>query len=102
MTGIGFAAGPHQTGSLENLRVLRDGRPLALQRARCAGCGPTAPSFSMSGYTGAQLRERAHAPGVSDVLRKPRERRDIAEPLVCVPRFARETPGFICNRRRAT
>ena len=35
----------------------------------------------MSGYSGVQLTERAHAAGVSDVLRKPLVSRDIAEPL---------------------
>jgi signal transduction histidine kinase/GAF domain-containing protein/ActR/RegA family two-component response regulator len=35
----------------------------------------------MSGYSGAQLSERARAVGVVDVLRKPLVRRDIAEPI---------------------
>jgi signal transduction histidine kinase len=35
----------------------------------------------MSGYSGAQLSERAQAAGVIDVLRKPLVRRDIAEPV---------------------
>jgi len=35
----------------------------------------------MSGYSGTQLIERAHAAGVVDVLRKPLVRRDIAEPV---------------------
>jgi CheY-like chemotaxis protein len=35
----------------------------------------------MSGYSGAQLSERAQAAGVIDVLRKPLIRRDIAEPV---------------------
>jgi hypothetical protein len=35
----------------------------------------------MSGYSGAQLRERAKAAGVFEVLRKPLVRRDIAEPV---------------------
>ena len=39
------------------------------------------PIVLMSGYSGAQLTERAHAAGVRDVLRKPLVSRDIAEPL---------------------
>jgi CheY-like chemotaxis protein len=39
------------------------------------------PIVLMSGYSGARLTERAHAAGVSDVLRKPLVSRDIAEPL---------------------
>ena len=39
------------------------------------------PIVLMSGYSGAQLAERAHAAGVRDVLRKPLVSRDIAEPL---------------------
>jgi len=35
----------------------------------------------MSGYSGAQLSERAQAAGVMEVLRKPLVRRDIAEPV---------------------
>jgi signal transduction histidine kinase/GAF domain-containing protein/CheY-like chemotaxis protein len=35
----------------------------------------------MSGYSGVQLSERAQAAGVSDVLRKPLIRREIAEPV---------------------
>jgi FixJ family two-component response regulator len=35
----------------------------------------------MSGYSGAQLTERARAAGVADLLRKPLVRRDIAEAL---------------------
>jgi CheY-like chemotaxis protein len=35
----------------------------------------------MSGYSGAQLAERAYATGVSEVLRKPLVRRDIADAL---------------------
>jgi predicted ATPase/signal transduction histidine kinase/GAF domain-containing protein/ActR/RegA family two-component response regulator len=35
----------------------------------------------MSGYSGAQLLERAQAAGVKEVLRKPLVRRDIAEPV---------------------
>ena len=35
----------------------------------------------MSGYSGTQLSERAHAAGVIDVCRKPLVRRDIAEPI---------------------
>jgi FixJ family two-component response regulator len=35
----------------------------------------------MSGYSGAQITERARAAGVADLLRKPLVRRDIAEAL---------------------
>jgi PAS domain S-box-containing protein len=42
---------------------------------------PELPIVLMSGYSGAQLAERAHATGVSEVLRKPLVRRDIAEAL---------------------
>jgi FixJ family two-component response regulator len=35
----------------------------------------------MSGYSGARLTERAHAAGVTDVLRKPLVGRDIAVPI---------------------
>jgi CheY-like chemotaxis protein len=42
---------------------------------------PDIPIVLMSGHSGAQLTERAHAAGVSDVLRKPLVSRDIAEPL---------------------
>jgi FixJ family two-component response regulator len=35
----------------------------------------------MSGYGGAQLAERAAAAGVVEVLRKPLQRRDLAEAL---------------------
>jgi FixJ family two-component response regulator len=35
----------------------------------------------MSGYGGTQLSERAQAAGVTDVLRKPLVRRDIAESI---------------------
>jgi CheY-like chemotaxis protein len=39
---------------------------------------PDIPIILMSGYSGTQLSERAHAAGVMDVLRKPLVRRDIA------------------------
>jgi CheY-like chemotaxis protein len=42
---------------------------------------PEIPILLMSGYSGSQLSERAHAVGVIDVLRKPLVRRDIAEPV---------------------
>jgi CheY-like chemotaxis protein len=42
---------------------------------------PELPIVLMSGYSGAQLTERAHAAGVAEVLRKPLVRRDIAEAL---------------------
>jgi CheY-like chemotaxis protein len=37
------------------------------------------PIVLMSGYSGPQLLERAHAVGVREVLRKPLQSRDIAE-----------------------
>jgi CheY-like chemotaxis protein len=42
---------------------------------------PELPIVLMSGYSGAQLAERAYATGVSEVLRKPLVRRDIADAL---------------------
>jgi predicted ATPase/signal transduction histidine kinase/GAF domain-containing protein/CheY-like chemotaxis protein len=42
---------------------------------------PDSPVILMSGYGGPQLRERAQAAGVYEVLRKPLVRRDIAEPV---------------------
>jgi predicted ATPase/signal transduction histidine kinase/ActR/RegA family two-component response regulator len=42
---------------------------------------PAIPILLMSGYGGPQLNERAQAAGVTDVLRKPLVRRDIAEPV---------------------
>jgi signal transduction histidine kinase/CheY-like chemotaxis protein len=42
---------------------------------------PELPVVLMSGYSGAQLTERARAAGVAEVLRKPLVRRDIAEAL---------------------
>src|SRR6267143_1808665 len=42
---------------------------------------PELPIVLMSGYSGAQLTERARATGVAEVLRKPLVRRDIAEAL---------------------
>jgi CheY-like chemotaxis protein len=42
---------------------------------------PELPIVLMSGYSGAQLAERAHAVGVAEVLRKPLVARDIAEAL---------------------
>jgi FixJ family two-component response regulator len=39
------------------------------------------PIVLMSGYSGAQLTERARTAGVAEVLRKPLVRRDIAEAL---------------------
>jgi CheY-like chemotaxis protein len=45
------------------------------------GMRPELPVLLMSGYSGAQLTERARAAGVADLLRKPLVRRDIAEAL---------------------
>jgi signal transduction histidine kinase/ActR/RegA family two-component response regulator len=55
-----------------------------IRRAR-----PDLPIVLMSGYSGAQLTERAQATGVAEVLRKPLVRRDIAEAL---SRALRSTP----------
>jgi len=41
----------------------------------------TIPIILMSGYGGAQLVQRATAIGINEVLRKPLQRRDIAESL---------------------
>ena len=40
---------------------------------------PTIPIVLMSGYSGAQLHERARAVGIREILRKPLQSRDIAE-----------------------
>jgi len=40
---------------------------------------PAIPVVLMSGYSGAQLHERARAVGIREVLRKPLQSRDIAE-----------------------
>jgi CheY-like chemotaxis protein len=45
------------------------------------GVRPELPIVLMSGYSGAQLTERARAAGVAELLRKPLVRRDIAEAL---------------------
>jgi signal transduction histidine kinase/ActR/RegA family two-component response regulator len=50
---------------------------------------PELPIVLMSGYSGAQLTERAQATGVAEVLRKPLVRHDIAEAL---GRALRSTP----------
>jgi CheY-like chemotaxis protein len=42
---------------------------------------PEVSIILMSGYSGAQLSERALAEGITDVLNKPLIRREIAEPL---------------------
>lgn len=42
---------------------------------------PDLPIVLMSGYSGAQFSERAHAAGVDELLRKPLVARDIAEAL---------------------
>jgi CheY-like chemotaxis protein len=42
---------------------------------------PDLPIVLMSGYSGAQLSERAHAAGVDELRRKPLVARDIAEAL---------------------
>jgi len=42
---------------------------------------PAIPIVLMSGYSGGQLHERAHAVGIREILRKPLQSRDIAECL---------------------
>jgi CheY-like chemotaxis protein len=42
---------------------------------------PDIPVVMMSGHGGAQLAERAAAVGISEVLRKPLQRRDLSEAL---------------------
>jgi YesN/AraC family two-component response regulator len=42
---------------------------------------PDTPIVMMSGYSGAQLQERARAVGIREVLRKPLQSKDIAECL---------------------
>src|SRR5207253_4711843 len=53
---------------------------------------PSIPIVLMSGYSGAQLHERARAVGIREVLRKPLQSRDIAE---CLGRvfITAETPA---------
>ena len=45
---------------------------------------PTIPIILMTGYGGTQLANRAEDIGLSDVLRKPLHRRDLAESLARV------------------
>jgi PAS domain S-box-containing protein len=45
---------------------------------------PTIPIVLMSGYGGSQLTQRAAAVGINEVLRKPLQRRDLAESLARV------------------
>jgi YesN/AraC family two-component response regulator len=40
---------------------------------------PDLPIVLMSGFAGAQLQERARALGIRELLRKPLQRKDIAE-----------------------
>ncbi len=47
---------------------------------------PDIPIVLMSGYSGAQLLDRARAAGIREVLRKPLQSRDIAE---CLGRVSR-------------
>jgi CheY-like chemotaxis protein len=55
---------------------------LALRRLR-----PDIPIILMSGYGGPQLATRAAAIGINEVLRKPLQRRDLAESLARVLEF---------------
>jgi PAS domain S-box-containing protein len=54
---------------------------------------PQIPIILMSGYVGAQLTDRAAKMGVTEVLRKPLHRRDLAESLARALRSASMTPG---------
>jgi CheY-like chemotaxis protein len=45
---------------------------------------PAVPIVLMSGYGGPQLAQRAAAIGIREVLRKPLQRRDLAESLARV------------------
>jgi CheY-like chemotaxis protein len=45
---------------------------------------PAIPVILMSGYGGPQLAQRAGAIGINEVLRKPLQRRDLAESLARV------------------
>jgi signal transduction histidine kinase/ActR/RegA family two-component response regulator len=55
---------------------------------------PELPILLMSGYSGAQLAERARAAGAAELLRKPLVRRDIAEALARALRPARVLGAF--------
>jgi DNA-binding NtrC family response regulator len=57
------------------------GSELALQIRRLRA---DIPIIVMSGYSGAQLAQRAAAAGVNEILRKPLRRRDLAESLARV------------------
>jgi CheY-like chemotaxis protein len=57
------------------------GTDLAREIARLR---PDIPILLMSGYTGKQLEDRAHASGVTEVLQKPLVSRDIGESLARV------------------
>jgi CheY-like chemotaxis protein len=54
---------------------------------------PQIPIILMSGYGGAQLTDRAASMGVTEVLRKPLHRRDLAESLARALRLASMTSG---------
>ncbi len=75
-----FSAEPHRFDLVLTDETMPDlsGTELAREIRRLRS---DIPIILMSGYSGARLTERAHAAGVSDVLRKPLVSRDIAEPL---------------------
>jgi len=80
----------HRLGSDDlglELLGLGDGAPRQIRSAE-----PGRKSVLMSGYSGAQLHERAGAVGIREVLRKPLQSRDIAE---CLGRvfITAETPA---------
>jgi CheY-like chemotaxis protein len=75
-----FSADPHRFDLVLTDETMPDlsGTELAREIRRLRS---DIPIILMSGFSGERLTERAHAAGVSDVLRKPLVSRDIAEPL---------------------
>ena len=53
---------------------------------------PDIPIVLMSGYSGAQLHERARALGIREVLHKPLQSKDIAECLGRILRYRTPAP----------
>jgi len=90
---FGFAgSSAYDAWRSQALMIVEDERPLlALAEEMLAelACefrrvAPGVPIVLMSGYVGAQLAQRAAAIGINDVLRKPLQRRDLAESLARV------------------
>jgi CheY-like chemotaxis protein len=80
---LAFRASPQRFDLLLTDEAMPDliGTELAREIRRAA---PALPIVLMSGYGGAQLAQRAAAIGVNEVLRKPLQRRDLAESLARV------------------